>query len=92
MDYIIGWGISSVIPIMVGFFAGKQIYDFKGGAVGVIATMGVIGGSFSPLFNQVMVSITGNPELATASPPVMILGAMIAAPLAAMIFKKLEKL
>lgn len=92
MDYIISWGISSVIPIMVAFFAGKQIYDLKGGAVGVIATMGVIGGSFSPLFNDIMVQITGDADLATAAPPVMILGAMIAAPLAAILFKKLERL
>lgn len=92
MDYIISFGIQSVIPIMVGFFAGKQIHDLKGGAIGVIATMGVIGGSYSPLFNEVMVQITGNVELATSSPPVMILGAMIAAPIAAIIFKKLEKL
>lgn len=92
MDWIISWGISSVIPLMVGFFGGKQIYDMKGAVIGVIATMGVIGGSYSPLFNEVMVSITNEPSLYTSAPPVMILGAMIAGPVAAILFKKMEKL
>lgn len=92
MDYIVGFGINSIIPILVGFFGGKQIYKAKGAAIGVIASMGVIGGSYNPLFNETMVAITGDSSLATTAPPVMILGAMIAAPLAALILKHLEKL
>lgn len=92
MDYIIGWGISSIIPIMVGYYGGKQIHQTKGAIIGLIAAMGVIGGSFNPLFNETMVAITGDQSLLGSSPPVMILGAMIAGPLAAFIYKKLEKL
>lgn len=92
MDYIIGWGISSVIPLMVGFFAGKQIYKTKGAIIGLISAMGIIGGSYSPIFNQIMVAITNNPALKDTSPPVMILGVMIASPIWAWVFKKTEKL
>lgn len=92
MDYIIGWGISSVIPILIGFFAGKQINDRKGAIVGVISAIGIVGGSYSPLFNEIMVTITRDSSLANASPPVMILGVMIASPIWALVFKHLEKL
>lgn len=92
MDYIIGWGISSVIPILIGFFAGKQINGRKGAIIGVISAIGIIGGSYSPLFNQIMVLITRDSSLENASPPVMILGVMIASPIWALVFKHLEKL
>ncbi len=45
MDQIVDIGIKYVIPIVVGFFAGKQVLDIRGGVIGVIATLGVIGGT-----------------------------------------------
>lgn len=45
MEQVIAIGIKYVIPVVVGFFAGKQVHDIKGGIIGVIATLGVIGGT-----------------------------------------------
>lgn len=92
MDQIIGFGIGSAIPLMIGFMGGRQIYGQKGAIIGVIATIGVMMGAFNPLFNDTMVAITGDVALLDSPPPAMILGAMITGPLAALIFKHIEKL
>ncbi len=94
MDIIIGYGIHYLIPLFIAFFAGKQIFGTRGGLIGAASTLGVIGGAATgaAFFNQIMVDITGNEDLLTASPTTMIMGAMIMAPIAAWCFKKLEAL
>ncbi len=94
MDVIIGYGISYLIPLLIAFFAGKQIFGTRGGLIGSIATLGVIGGAATgpAFFNKIMADITGNQELLSAGATTMIMGAMIAAPLAAWTFKKVEVL
>jgi mannitol PTS system EIICBA or EIICB component len=39
-----------LLPLLIGFTGGRLVYDFRGGVVGAIATMGVIVGTEIPMF------------------------------------------
>jgi PTS system mannitol-specific IIC component len=70
-----------LLPLLIANTGGRMIYDVRGGVVGSIATMGVIMGTIgTPLMGEAGVS----------SP--MFLGAMITGPLAAYLFKQIERL
>ncbi|MBA4549657.1 PTS mannitol transporter subunit IICB [Thermoactinomyces intermedius] len=47
--------IQYLLPVLIGYTAGKMIYDVRGGVVGATATMGVIVGSGIPMFLGAMV-------------------------------------
>ncbi len=70
-----------LLPILIAYSGGRLIYEIRGGVVGAIATMGVIMGTYSPVF----IGEDGN-----GSP--MFLGAMICGPLGAWCMKKLDAL
>ena len=90
--------IHFLLPLLIANTGGRMVYEARGAVVGVIATMGVIGGS-DWLINQQNAAdleawlAAGNDAAAfEALPPVhMFIGAMIMAPLAAWIMKKLDR-
>ncbi|MFS0782803.1 PTS mannitol transporter subunit IICB [Bacillus sp. 1P06AnD] len=47
--------IKYLLPILIGYTAGKMIYDARGGVVGATATMGVIVGADIPMFLGAMI-------------------------------------
>ena len=70
-----------LLPLLIANTAGNMVYGTRGGVVASIATMGIIMGAI------------GNPlmgEAGVSSP--MFLGAMITGPLAAYLFKQIERL
>jgi len=70
-----------LLPLLIANTGGRMIYDVRGGVVAVIATMGIIMGTIgTPLMGEAGVS---SPQF---------LGAMITGPLAAFLFKQIEKL
>ena len=91
--------IHYLLPLLIANTGGRMVYEARGAVVGVIATMGVIGGS-DWLINQQNAAdleawlAAGNDAAAfEALPPVhMFIGAMIMAPLAAWVMKKLDRL
>lgn len=74
-------GIKYLIPILIGFLAGKKIYQIRGGAISALIAAAVIAAGDSDIFK----SIAGKES-------VMILGVMILSPLAALALKHSEKL
>jgi mannitol PTS system EIICBA or EIICB component len=52
---IVGPMITYLLPILIGYTGGKNIYDTRGGVVGAIATMGVIAGTEIPMFMGAMI-------------------------------------
>ncbi|MEO5661767.1 MAG: PTS mannitol transporter subunit IICB, partial [Nocardioides sp.] len=52
---IVGPMITYLLPILIGYTGGKNIYDTRGGVVGAIATMGVIAGTDIPMFMGAMI-------------------------------------
>lgn len=79
--YIVGPTINYLIPILIGFHAGKIVHGGKGGVIGAFATMGIIQGN---IFNP------GWWDGASSGP--QFLGAMIVAPIAAGLLKGFDKL
>ncbi|SYV91214.1 EIICB-Mtl, partial [Mesomycoplasma hyorhinis] len=77
---MVGVGIKYLIPILIGFFAGKKIYSIRGGAISALIASAVIAAGDSEIFK----SIAGKES-------VMILGVMILSPLAALVLKHTEK-
>ena len=70
-----------LLPLLIANTAGRMIYDVRGGVVASIATMGIIMGTIgTPLMGEAGVS---SPQF---------LGAMITGPLAAYLFKQVERL
>jgi PTS system mannitol-specific IIC component len=47
--------ITYLLPLLIGFTGGKIVYDHRGGAVGAIATAGVIVGADIPMFLGAMI-------------------------------------
>lgn len=47
---IVGPMLTYLLPILIAFTGGHKVYGHRGGIVGAIATMGVIGGSTVPMF------------------------------------------
>lgn len=107
MDKVVDLGIQFSIPLIIAFFGGRQVYEQRGALVGFAGVLGVIVYSQISLqsnintldaltykwtFNALMVQITKDVSLINTSPSPMILGALIAGPLLAWVFKSFEKL
>ena len=91
--------IHYLLPLLIANTGGRMIYEARGAVVGVIATMGVIGGSDWLIAQENAAELerwlaAGNAESAfEALPEVhMFIGAMIIAPLTAWLMKKLDRL
>ncbi|MCF6377213.1 PTS mannitol transporter subunit IICB [Nocardioides KLBMP 9356] len=80
---IVGPGIYYLIPLLIAYTGGYNIYRIRGGVVGATATMGIIMATSSPLFNEVYSETGGSP---------MFLGAMIMGPLGGYVIMKLDGL
>lgn len=52
---IVGPMITYLLPILIGYTGGKNVYDVRGGVVGAIATMGIIAGTTIPMFMGAMI-------------------------------------
>ena len=52
---IVGSMITYLLPLLIGFTGGYNIYKTRGGVVGAIATMGVIAGTSIPMFMGAMI-------------------------------------
>ncbi|CAL8967831.1 PTS system mannitol-specific EIICBA component [Propionicimonas sp. T2.31MG-18] len=52
---IVGPTITYLLPILIGYTGGKNVYGTRGGVVGAIATMGVITGTSIPMFMGAMI-------------------------------------
>ena len=99
---LVGPMLAYLIPIMIGYTGGKNVYDHRGGVVGAIATMGAIvatQGSISFLntvsgLNPSSTDFVGHFKDAVASRGTdvpMILAAMILGPLGAWVIKKFDQ-
>lgn len=95
----VGPMIHYLLPLLIANTGGRMVYEARGAVVGVIATMGVIAGSDWLIDQENAAELgkwlaAGNAESAfEALPQVhMFIGAMIMAPLAAWIMKKLDRL
>ncbi len=47
---LVGPMITYLLPVLIGFTGGRIVYDFRGGVIGAIATLGVIVGADVPMF------------------------------------------
>jgi PTS system mannitol-specific IIC component len=95
----VGPMIHYLLPLLIANTGGRMIYEARGAVVGVIATMGAIAGSDWLIAQENAAELekwlaAGNAESAfEALPEVhMFIGAMIIAPLAAWLMKKLDQL
>ncbi|TWT25871.1 PTS mannitol transporter subunit IICB [Planomicrobium sp. CPCC 101110] len=52
---LVGPMITYLLPLLIGFTGGRLVYDFRGGVLGAIATMGVIVGAEIPMFLGAMI-------------------------------------
>ncbi|MBB6480354.1 PTS mannitol transporter subunit IICB [Spirochaeta isovalerica] len=50
LSSLVGPMITYLLPLLIGFTAGKQVWGVRGGVIGAIATMGVIVGADIPMF------------------------------------------
>jgi PTS system mannitol-specific IIC component len=80
---IVGPGIYYLIPLLIAYTGGYNIYKIRGGVVGATATLGVIMATSSPLFDKAYTTTGGSP---------MFLGAMIMGPLGGWVIKNLDGL
>lgn len=85
---LIGPMIHYLLPLMIANTGGRMVYGERGGVVAVIATMGVITGS-DYLIDQINAADPGGEPLGQIH---MFIGAMMMAPLAAWVMKKLDRL
>lgn len=80
---IVGPGIYYLIPLLIAYTGGYNIYKNRGGVVGATSTLGIIMATSSPLFDKVYTTTGGSP---------MFLGAMIMGPLGGYVIKRLDGL
>ncbi len=80
---IVGPGIFFLLPLLIAYTGGYNIYKIRGGVVGALATMGIIMATHDPIFHASYADTGGSP---------MFLGAMIVGPLTALVMKKLDSL
>ncbi|HEX7352165.1 PTS sugar transporter subunit IIA [Brachybacterium sp.] len=99
LESAVGPMIHYLLPLLIANTGGRMVYEARGAVVGVIATMGVIAGSDWLIAQENAAELekwlaAGNAESAfEALPEVhMFIGAMIMAPLAAWVMKKLDRL
>ena len=96
---VVGPMIHYLLPLLIANTGGRMVYEARGAVVGVIATMGVIGGSDWLIAQENAAELekwlaAGNAEadFAALGEVHMFIGAMIMAPLAAWVMKKLDRL
>jgi PTS system mannitol-specific IIC component len=80
---IVGPGIYYLIPLLIAYTGGYNVYKIRGGVVGATSTLGVIMATSSPLFDKAYADTGGSP---------MFLGAMIMGPLGGWVIKNLDGL
>jgi PTS system mannitol-specific IIC component len=80
---MVGPGIYYLIPLLIAYTGGYNIYKVRGGVVGATSTLGIILATSSPLFDKAYETTGGSP---------MFLGAMIMGPLGAVVIKRLDRL
>jgi PTS system mannitol-specific IIC component len=80
---IVGPGIYYLIPLLIAYTGGYNIYKIRGGVVGATATLGIIMATSSPLFDKAYADTGGSP---------MFLGAMIMGPLGGYVIMQLDGL
>ncbi|MGP9843049.1 PTS sugar transporter subunit IIA [Brachybacterium sp. 107] len=99
LESAVGPMIHYLLPLLIANTGGRMIYEARGAVVGVIATMGVIAGSDwliaqdnAAALKEWLASGKAEADFAALPQVHMFIGAMIMAPLAAWIMKKLDKL
>jgi PTS system mannitol-specific IIC component len=80
---MVGPGIYYLIPLLIAYTGGYNVYKVRGGVVGATSTLGIILATSSPLFDKAYETTGGSP---------MFLGAMIMGPLGAVVIKRLDRL
>ncbi|MFT3887110.1 MAG: PTS mannitol transporter subunit IICBA [Arachnia sp.] len=87
---LVGPTIHYLLPLIIANTGGRMVYDFRGGVVGTLATMGAIAGSDHLIaqFNAAN-GLTGDAAMGQIH---MFIGAMIMGPLGALVMKKLDAL
>jgi PTS system mannitol-specific IIC component len=80
---IVGPGIYYLLPLLIAYTGGYNMYKIRGGVVGATSTLGVIMATSSPLFDKAYVETGGSP---------MFLGAMIMGPLGGYVIMRLDRL
>lgn len=80
---MVGPGIFYLLPTLIAYTGGYNVYKMRGGVVGATCTLGVILATSSPLFDSSYADTGGSP---------MFLGAMIMGPLGAYVIKRLDAL
>jgi mannitol PTS system EIICBA or EIICB component len=80
---IVGPGIYYLIPLLIAYTGGYNVYKVRGGVVGATSTLGIIMATSSPLFDKAYAETGGSP---------MFLGAMIMGPLGGYVIMKLDGL
>ncbi|MCW2792052.1 MAG: mannitol transporter subunit [Nocardioides sp.] len=80
---IVGPGIYYLIPLLIAYTGGYNVYKLRGGVVGATSTLGIIMATSSPLFDKAYATTGGSP---------MFLGAMIMGPLGAYAILRLDRL
>ncbi|WP_394215068.1 PTS sugar transporter subunit IIA [Brachybacterium vulturis] len=96
---VVGPMIHYLLPLLIANTGGRMIYEARGAVVGVIATMGVIGGSDwliaqenAQLLETWLAEGNAEADFAALGEVHMFIGAMIMAPLAAWVMKRLDRL
>ena len=96
---VVGPMIHFLLPLLIANTGGRMVYEARGAVVGVIATMGVIGGSDwliaqenAQLLEEWVAAGNAAGDYTELGQVHMFIGAMIMAPLAAWIMKKLDRL
>ena len=80
---VVGPGIYYLIPLLIAYTGGYNVYKIRGGVVGATSTLGIIMATSSPLFDKAYEQTGGSP---------MFLGAMIMGPLGAFVIMRLDRL
>jgi mannitol PTS system EIICBA or EIICB component len=80
---MVGPGIYYLLPLLIAYTGGHNVYGLRGGVVGATSTLGIILATSSPLFDASYTETGGSP---------MFLGAMIMGPLGAVVIKRLDRL
>ena len=83
--HTVGPMIKYLLPLLVAYTGGKLIHGHRGGVLGAIAVMGVIGGAS---FELSLLDIAGNP---IGGDPPQFLGAMLVGPLAGWVMREVDK-
>ena len=74
--------ITYLLPLLIAYTGGKMLHGHRGGVLGAVAVMGVIGGSFF--------EISSGPFAGASGAPPQFLGAMIVGPLAGYLMKQVD--